>query len=60
MKLNVFEKLKYHWCAPCSPRQGTRLCGVDGCTPVRQLMDETSNTSLDKMNLIYWLSHVTV
>jgi len=41
-------------------RRGNRPRGVDGCAPVWELMDETSNTCWDNMNVTWWLSDVTI
>jgi len=48
------------WSAPPCSRRGNLSCVVDGCAPVWELMDETSNTCSDNMNVSRQLSDVTI
>jgi len=48
------------WSASACHRRGNRPRGVDGCAPVWELMDETSNTCSDNMNVTWWLSDATI
>jgi len=48
------------WSASACHRRGNRPLGVDGCTPVWELMDETSNTCSNNMNVTWQLSDVTI
>jgi len=41
------------WSASACHRRGNRPCGVDGCAPVWELMDETSNSCSDNMNVTW-------